>query len=145
MRAVLDTNVLISATLVKGGTEDQIVRAWSAGRFDLVLSPEILEEMGRAMLYEKLAKHRWMTREDVASFIRALAQSAVLVSGTVPVVVCRDPDDDKFLAAAVEGKARWVVSGDKDLLAVKRYKTVAVVRPAVFLRELEGKSGKEQR
>ena len=56
MRAVLDTNVLISATLVKGGTEDKILRAWQEGTFELVLSPPILEEIGRAMFYEKLQK-----------------------------------------------------------------------------------------
>ena len=139
MRAVLDTNVLISATLVKGGVESRIVRAWQAGQFDLVLSPDILEEIGRAMRYEKLANHRWMLPEEVTSFIRVLAQSAVLVSGTVPIAVCRDPDDDKFLAAAIEGKAPWVVSGDRDLLAVQRHKTVSIVRPTTFLRELQAK------
>jgi putative PIN family toxin of toxin-antitoxin system len=136
MRAVLDTNVFVSATLIKGGTEDRIVRAWRAGRFDLVLSPPILEEIGRALVYEKLARRRWMTGDDVSSLIRMLAQAAVLVDGTMDVALCRDPDDDKFLAAALEGKARWVVSGDKDLLAVARYKTVAIVRPVQFLKEL---------
>jgi hypothetical protein len=136
MRAVLDTNVFVSATLIKEGTEDRVVRAWRAGRFDLVVSPPILEEIGRAMLYEKLAKRRWMTRDDVSSLIRMLARSAALVDGTTSVTVCRDSDDDKFLAAALEGKARWVVSGDKDLLAVEQYMTVAVVRPTQFLRAL---------
>lgn len=56
MRVVLDTNVIISATLIRGGNEDQILRAWKSGAFDLVLSPEILEETGRALLYEKLQK-----------------------------------------------------------------------------------------
>ena len=48
MRVVLDTNVIISATLIRGGKEDQIVRAWQRGVFELVLSPPILEEMGQA-------------------------------------------------------------------------------------------------
>jgi len=49
MRAVLDTNVLISATLIRDGTEDRILRAWQREAFDLVLSPQILDEMGRAL------------------------------------------------------------------------------------------------
>ena len=65
MRVVLDTNAIISATLIRGGTEDQIVRAWQRGVFELVLSPPILEEMGRALFYEKLRKFRWMTVEEV--------------------------------------------------------------------------------
>jgi len=137
MRAVLDTNVLVSATLIKGGTEDRILRAWRRAEFELVLSPPILEEMGRALLYEKLEKRRWMTREELTSFIQLLAQECVLVSGATKVRVCRDPDDDKFLAAAVEGKAQWVASGDQDLLDLKTYKGVSIVSPRRFLKELE--------
>ena len=92
------------------------------------------------MLHQKLAKHRWISREEVAFFIRTLAQSSLLVSGTTDVAVCRDPGDNRFLAAAIEGKAPWVVSGGKDLIAVKSCKTVSVVRPTAFLRELKPSS-----
>jgi hypothetical protein len=54
--------------------------------------------------YSPRAKRRWMIRDDVAALIRTLAQAAVLVDGTTDVSVCRDRDDDKFLAAA--GSAR---------------------------------------
>ncbi|MGH2360369.1 MAG: PIN domain-containing protein [bacterium] len=49
MRAILDTNVIISATLIRGGNEDRILHAWQRGAFELVLSPQILEEIGRAL------------------------------------------------------------------------------------------------
>lgn len=65
MRVALDTNVVISATLIPGGNEDQILRAWQRGAFELVLSPQILEEVGRALFYEKLQKFRWMTGEEI--------------------------------------------------------------------------------
>ncbi|MDP3768733.1 MAG: PIN domain-containing protein, partial [Dehalococcoidia bacterium] len=65
MRAVLDTNVLISATLIQWGNEDRILRAWRSGAFDLVLSPPILEEMGRVLFYPRLRQARWMTDEEV--------------------------------------------------------------------------------
>jgi len=45
MRAVLDTNVVVSATLIRGGKEDRILRAWQRDAFELVLSPQILEEV----------------------------------------------------------------------------------------------------
>ena len=51
MRVVLDTNVVISATLIKGGNEDRILRAWQRGAFQLVVSRQILEEMGRVLFY----------------------------------------------------------------------------------------------
>ncbi len=133
MRAVLDTNVLISATLIRDGTEDRILRAWQRDAFELVLSPQILDEMGRALFYEKLRKARWMTEEEVAALVRSLAREAILVPGRVRVKASRDPDDDKFLEAAIEGQAQYVVTGDKDLLGLKTYRGIRIVRPAGFL------------
>ena len=69
MRVVLDTNVVISATLVRGGNEDRVLRTWRRGRFDLVLSPSILEELGRALFYEKLQKFRWMREEEIVALL----------------------------------------------------------------------------
>jgi uncharacterized protein len=111
MRAVLDTNVVISAVLIRGGKEDQVLRAWQRGVFELVLSPQILDEMGRALCYEKLRKARWMTEEEVVALVRSLAQESVLVPGRLRVAVSRDPDDDKFLEAVIEARAQYVVTG----------------------------------
>jgi len=133
MRAVLDTNVLISATLIRDGTEDRISRAWQREAFDLVLSPQILDEMGRALFYEKLRKARWMTEEEVAALVRSLAREAILVPGRVRLKVSRDPADDKFLEAAIEGHAQYAVTGDKDLLGLRAYRDIRIVRPTAFL------------
>ncbi|MFQ5840582.1 MAG: putative toxin-antitoxin system toxin component, PIN family [Candidatus Methylomirabilales bacterium] len=136
MRAVLDTNVVISATLIRGGNEDRILRAWRRGAFELVLSPQILEEMGRALFYGKLQRLQWLREEEIISLLQALAQESVLVSGRVRVAASRDPEDNKFLAAAIEGQARHVVTGDKDLLAVQTYRGIRLITPAAFIRIL---------
>ena len=136
MRAVLDTNVLVSATLVRAGNEDHILRAWRRGRFELVLSQEILEELGRALLYEKLRRYRWMSEQEVIRLLELLASESLLVPGTLGVTASRDPEDDKFLAAALERNARYVVSGDRDLLELKRYRNVNIIRPTAFLKLL---------
>lgn len=137
MRAVLDTNVVISATLIRGGIEDRILRAWQRGVFELVLSPQILDELGRALSYEKLRKFQWMTEREIITLLQTLAQESVLVSGRVTVKASRDPEDDKFLAAAIEGQAQYVVSGDRDLLDMKAYRGIRIVRPTVFLKILQ--------
>lgn len=109
MRAVLDTNVIISATLIQGGNEDRILRAWERGAFELVLSPQILDEMARALFYERLRKFRWMSEEEILTLLQSLAGESLLVSGKVSVRASRDPEDDKFLEAAVEAQADYVV------------------------------------
>ncbi len=136
MRAVLDTNVVISAMLIRDGIEDRILRAWQRGAFDLVLSPQILDEMGRALSYEKFRKARWMAEEEIVALLQSLAQESLLVPGKVRVEVSRDPEDNKFLEAAIEARAQYVVTGDKDLLDLKTYRHVRIVRPAAFLKIL---------
>lgn len=136
MRAVLDTNVVISATLIEGGNEDRILRAWQRGAFQLVLSPQILEEMGRVLFSERIRKFRWMDDADVVALLQILAAESVLVPGRLKVKASRDPADDKFLAAAVEGKTEYVVTGDKDLLVLKAYRRVEIVTPGRFVRIL---------
>ena len=136
MRAVLDTNVIVSATLIRGGNEDRILRAWQQGVFELALSPPILEEIGRVLSYAKIQKLRWTTQEEVISLLESLAGESVLVPGRLVVRASRDPEDDKFLAAAIEAGAEYVVSGDKDLLDLRMYRGVRIVTPAKFLRTL---------
>jgi putative PIN family toxin of toxin-antitoxin system len=136
MRAVLDTNVIVSATLIRGGNEDRVLRAWLRGAVELVLSPEILEEIGRVLTYDKLRRSRWMTEAEVVLLLDTLAQEGVVVPGTPGVRASRDPEDDKFLAAAVQAHARYVVTGDKDLLDLKVHRGVRIVKPAHFLRAI---------
>jgi len=133
---LVDTNVLVSATLVRAGNEDRILRAWRRGSFELVLSQEILEELGRALLYEKLRRYRWMSEQEVIRLLEFLASESLLVPGKLEVTASRDPEDDKFLAAALEGDARYVVSGGRDLLELKRYRNIHIIRPAAFVKLL---------
>jgi putative PIN family toxin of toxin-antitoxin system len=140
MRVVLDTNVIISATLIRNGNENRILRAWQRSAFDLVLSPAILEEMGRALFYERISERRWMTDEEVAELLESFAAASVLAPGRAKVRASRDPEDDKFLAAAIEARARYVVTGDRDLLALKRFRSVVIVTPAAFLTVLGRRS-----
>ena len=81
VRVVLDTNVIVSATLIRGGNEDWILRAWQRGLFDLVLSREIIEELARALSYDKLRRYRWITGEETLELLETLARSSVLVPG----------------------------------------------------------------
>jgi uncharacterized protein len=136
MRAVLDTNVVISATLIRDGIEDRILRAWQRGAFDVVLSPQIIDEMGRALSYETFRKARWMAEEEIVALLQSLAEESLLVPGKVRLAVSRDREDNKFLEAAIEARAQYVVTGDKDLLDLKTYRQIRIVRPAAFLKIL---------
>lgn len=135
IRAVLDANVVVAAMLnPRGRPADLVARVRED--YELVWSPAIVGECHRVADYRKLrAKFRV---PDPHAMIDDLAAAAILVTAELPQVeaVRADPSDDVYLATALVGAARWVVSGDAHLLKLERFAGVRVVTPSVFLAEL---------
>ena len=130
IRAVLDTNVLVSALLFSG-LPARLVPAWQASRFHPVLSSPILDEYLRTLAYPKFR----LTPAD----IRVLAEETILpFFETVrvkvpPFTMLRDPDDAKFVECALAASAPWIVSGDSDLLDLGRVESVRIITVREFL------------
>ena len=118
MKAVMDTNVLVSALFWRGAPFRCLLAA-KAGLYDLVFSEEILVELKR-VLVEKFRLSNDEAEESL-SFIRELGQ-AVKVTEKLRAVA-KDPDDDKFLEAAVSAGAEIVVTGDRHLLELHQSRT----------------------
>ena len=134
MRVVLDANVYISALIRPEGPPGQIVERFLRERsFELVLSRAIVEETLQAFAYPRVHKYI-RDAVDPEQWFEDVVVLAQLVAGDYGVAgVSRDPDDDKYLAAALEGGASLVVTGDPDLLAVEEYEAVRFVTPRAFL------------
>lgn len=131
MRVVLDTNVLISAILF-GGTPRELLRSAIQGRFHAVTTQRLLDEL------ERLLREKFDFSDAAAAATRD--QFEVLAEVVEPLEipkVCRDPDDDEVLAAALAGSAVAIVTGDRDLLDLGSYRDIEIVTPAVFERHLE--------
>lgn len=139
--AVLDTNVLISAALrKKDSVPDKLLQALKDQKFIFITTPEILTEIEEVLRYEKVLKITKMTEQEIKKFMGDLIDLAFIVPGDVVVqTVEKDPDDDKFLAAAIEGRTDLVVSGDKPLLNIKEYYGIKIVTPVDFLKMLGNK------
>lgn len=137
IRAVLDTNVLVSALLFTG-PPSQLVPAWQSGRLRPVLSAEILDEYLRVLAYSKFklttAEIRGLIEEDLLPFVDTVRTTPV----TVPSL--RDPDDLKFIACAKQAAVRWLVSGDDDLLSLNKVGTTEIVSVTTFLKLLKRRS-----
>ncbi len=133
IRAVLDTNVILSAVLF-GGRVGGLVRAWQTGRFQLLLSRAILEEVLRVLAYPKFrlteGEIRGLLEEELVPF------AETVIIRRHPVVRLRDPDDLALVACALTGRARYLVTGDADLLSLERIRQVQVIRPAEFMGRL---------
>lgn len=138
LHALLDTNVLISAAIRPSGPPGRIVAALLTQAFELVLSPGIIEEVETALALPKIRKYL-REPEEAPRWLADIVAIADLVQDTGDVTgICRDPDDDAVLAAAVEGRADTIVTGDDDLLALGEYDGIAIVTPRVFLDLLDG-------
>ena len=133
MRAVLDTNVIVSAVLSPGSPPDSILRASRRGAFDLVTSAPLLRELSEVLGRPPIAERLGWTPEERASFIAALSDFAAIVAPRRKLqVVKADPADNRVLEAAVAGSVDYVVSGDRHLLDLSTYDAIPIVSPARF-------------
>lgn len=123
MRIVLDTNVLLAAFGTRGLCE-ALVAACLEGH-ELVTSEHILAELGRHLA----GKFRMPARRarEIVAFVREHAE--VVVAEEVPKDACRDPDDLPVIGTALAGRAALLVTGDAELLAVRRYEAVEIISP----------------
>ena len=132
MRVVLDVNVVISG-IFWSGPPNAILRRWLEGKFTLLVSEPILAEYREVTL-------RMTGSRDPAIFTkwnRLFTELSEIIEPQLRPGICRDPDDDKYLEAAVGGRARALVSRDKDLLVLKEIDGIPIFSPRAFLQFTE--------
>lgn len=133
LRAVLDANVYVSAVLQPDGPPGRVIeRFLRAAALEVVLSPAIVDEVLRALAYSKVRK-RIRGRIEPELWFEDIVMLADIVPDSRLSGVCDDPDDDKYVAAALEGQAGFVVTGDQGLLALGEYEGVRIVTARAFL------------
>lgn len=112
-----------------GGAPGAVLDAALTGQFDLVTSPELLDELRRVLDYPKLQP----VIGPAAEFVELFALAAIVVVPTERVEVVRDPDDNRLIEAALAGDADVIVSGDQDLLTLRRVDRVSIMSVREFI------------
>jgi putative PIN family toxin of toxin-antitoxin system len=134
IRAVLDTNVLISGLVAEQGPPRQILDAWLEGLFTLVTSLYLVEELVHVLSYPRISERLRLDEEELTAILAALLSQAEVTSGQLRLPgVTRDPKDDSVVACAKEGEADYIVSGDQDLLVLGEYEGTQVIPPRQFM------------
>ncbi len=126
MRIVLDTNVLIAAFIARGVCHQLLEHCIS--HHDLVISEFILDEIREKLIV------KFKYTSEVADETAKLLRFQMEVVSPIPLdkPVCRDADDDNILAAAVAGNCEYIITGDKDLLVLKRFQDIDILSPSEF-------------
>jgi len=134
IRAVLDANVYVSAAVRPDGPPGQIIeRFLRGGAFEIVMSQAIVDEVLRALSYPKVRKYI-RAGLDAELWFEDIVVLSELVAGDRELAgASKDPDNDKYIATAIDGRAGFVVAGDSDLLDMKEYDGIRIVSPRVFL------------
>lgn len=131
-KAVLDTNVLISA-LIFGGKPRKILLHSKEKKIRAFISAPILLELAKKLD----SKFNWK-EEKIKETVGTLSKFITVVYPTVRLNrVKKDPEDNKILECALEANADYIVTGDKHLLKLKRYGEIKIVTPADFLKTLK--------
>ena len=128
-KIVIDTNVWISG-LIFGGTPAKVIELFVTGEIVLITSEENLSELRR-----KVHQRFPLFAPQLPILEVSIKDQAIIVKlGTYNVNISRDVDDNKFIETALTGGARYIVSGDKDLLVLETYENIEILKPADFLK-----------
>lgn len=130
MNVVIDTNVIASARFF-GGKPRKLIWLLMSDRYDAYVSEEIIKEYNETDAQLK----EYYPDKPVSFSLEGIISKMHQIDTATEVRVCRDPDDDKFIGCAIDSKSKYIVSGDKDLLAVGRHEDVEIVTVADFLKE----------
>ncbi len=133
LKLVVDTNVLISAALSSQGAPAQLMRI-ALARHTLVFSKASFDELHTRLYRPKF--DRYITLEQRQRLLHDFNACAHWVDLAPYPTYCRDPDDDKFIATALQADANWLVSGDRELLDAKSLAGLRILTPTQALEQM---------
>ena len=136
MRAVLDTNVLISGVIATGVPHKLLIKGFTQ-EYQIVVSTETLTEFRETL--SKYPDRFHMDTSEIQREVETIRYFAEFVDPQIEIAAVEaDPDDDKFIEAAVAGEVAYLVSGDRHLLTLDSFRDVDIVTPRVFYDQLVG-------
>ena len=135
MKIFFDTNVLIAAFIARGTCGELF--DYCLIEHKIYISQWVLDE-----LYEKLVRKFRFPKTKVDQIVNFIRKNTEMLTYTpLSTPICRDPDDDHVLASAVSGNVDCLISGDEDLLVLKNFHGLPIIRPGDFWRFEKEKMG----
>lgn len=137
LRAVVDTNLIISGIFGKDSLSAHLMDLWIAQKFELATSVEILREVSRVLQYPRIKKHFKPKDKTIRRFFRLVFRKAVVTKGLYQTDwITEDPTDNMFLACALEAEADFIVSRDPHLRNLKQFHGIQIVDVRKFVERI---------
>lgn len=132
LKLVLDTNIIVSAFFWEG-SEAELIRKIEKNQAELFINKEILDEIEAVIKrpkFKELLDKTNQTPEQIIAKVISLSHS--VIGPKLKNIIKEDTSDDKFIECAVNAKADYIISGDKHLLKLRKYKEIKIIRTSEF-------------
>jgi len=138
LRAVIDTNILVSGFISPLSYPREIENRWRKEQFALVTSPRIIDEINRVLYLPRIQQKYKLSESDIRAFILAINYKASCTAGRLILSgVAPDPGDDKIISCAVEAQADFIVTGDKKFQRLEKYQGIRIINAESFIKILD--------
>lgn len=132
MRVVFDANVLISFLLTRGPTISKIFKSWQDQEFTLLVTDEILLEIKQVL--ERFVAAKLIQSQAATALLRRLEEESEIITSFSKITISPDKKDNRYLACAKDGKAKYLVTGDKKhLLNLRNFGQTEIISPVEFV------------
>ncbi|MFC1849596.1 putative toxin-antitoxin system toxin component, PIN family [candidate division CSSED10-310 bacterium] len=139
-RIVCDTNILVSSVIKETGEVVQLILLFRQQKIELITSEKLLNELNNVLYYSHIKNRYNLSEEKIKKFVNFLRRRATIIQGDYEVDTLDkiEPKDNKVLACALEGKADYIISGDKKhILPLKQFQGIQIVTVRQFLNTIE--------
>lgn len=135
MKIILDTNIIISG-LFWHGTPAKILEKVVSRKLTLCFSESTFQEISKVLNYPKFKSEIEKLSFEVGNFLAKLTQKAIIYSNSEVKLntIKDDPSDNRFLECALMSGVKYIVSGDRHLLKLKKFQNIAIISPRQFLK-----------
>ncbi|MBA2524412.1 MAG: putative toxin-antitoxin system toxin component, PIN family [Pyrinomonadaceae bacterium] len=137
MHILIDADCLIAGTLTSEGATTELLDLWLDGEFELIVCPQLIQEVVRALLHPRISNKYDITKEEAEGFAQRLFEEGVSFDDPLdpPRVVPHDPNDDYLVALALTAEAEFLVTRDRHFEQV-RIRGLPIVSPRQMIRRL---------
>jgi len=134
VKIVIDANLFASGLIKPNSNPGKILDLVQQNQVELILSPPVIKEIKRILLYPKIKKYHRKTPEEIDAYFEDILMFAWIVEGDETAKVIKDdPTDNKYLACAFEGEADYIISGDHHLLDIEKCRGIEIIKARTFL------------